>query len=518
MAPFFLKDKSPYFLKIEIFNTKSIGIIKSRIRIFLTTIFLITIYSLQGQDYRAIHGSSWAGSLAVANNPSSIVYAPFTWDFTPLAFQFKQSTNAIIINNISYLPPWKKADLKSSNGTFKRFLFANQDMRLLNARIRLNSNSAIAFGLSMREYLSVKTSKLNMQDTIDRLREFMGINTTNIPASAEGRGNMWAEIFGTYARTILMPANAIINAGITVKVNYGGAGGYLTASGLDEVPGLVNNKPGYYLTNGNLKYGYSSNLDVFDSALTFAGGTKDFLRKIIPTIGISLGAEYIIPADIGGDASGYGYSLKIGVSLLDLGYNKFHYSNYSRSAILNKNNVSDSLIDFFFANIVDAASVADSLQNIAGSTNAFQGNFKLYQPGRLVINIDKHIIDNFFINGELTLPLTSVLEKKQLIARDMNLISLTPRYETKAFGIYFPVSLNTQMKYWIGGAIKTGPFLLGFHNLANIFGKNKIQEGGAYLAFTFRFGGKDENITDRVSGQKISVRQSKQLRCPTRVQ
>ncbi len=493
-------------------------LIYNPIRNFILAIFLIAAHSLQAQDYRAIHGSSYAGSLSVENNPSSIVHVPFAWDFTPLAFQFKQSTNAIFIKNASYLSSWKNAEVMSNNGTFKRSLFANQDMRILNARIRLNSTSAIAFGASMRSYLSAQTSSLNIQDTVVRVQEFMGINTGNTPVSVYARANMWTEIFGTYARTIFMPDNGILNAGITVKVNYGLAGGYITGTGLDGMPGLVNNNPGYYLTNGNLAYGYSSNLDVLDSSTTFNSAKKEFFRNTFPSIGLSLGAEYIIPADIGGDESGYGYSLKIGVSLLDIGYNKFQYSGYSRSAVLNRNNVSDSLIDLFFENAYDAATVADSLQNIAGSISTLSGNFKLFQPTRLVINIDKHIRGNFFINGELTLPLISVLGKKQLFARDMNLLSLTPRYETKGVGIYFPVSLNTRMKYWVGGAFKTGPLLLGFHNLANLFAKNKIIDGGAYLAFTFRFGGKEKGFNDRFGGQKKSARQLKQLRCPPRVQ
>ena len=486
-------------------------------RYFLQVIFLIIVKSLTAQDYRAINGSPYAGSLAAANNPASIVHVPFAWDITPLAFQFKQLTNAINLSKVSYVSKWKNAVVNSNNGTFERFLMANQDLRLLNARIRLNCNSAIAFGASARSYFSAKTTALNWQDSLGPLREFMGINLNNTPMSGQARANIWTEVFGTYARTIMVYDDAILNAGITVKLNTGIAGGYMNAIRFEEAPGTVNNQPGYYLTNGKLDYGYSSNVDVLDTATSFGNAKKDFFKNTNSSVAISLGAEYIVS---GSGEEENGYSLKIGVSLLDLGMNRFQYSDYSRSAVLNKKNVSDTLIGTSFGNTDGPASFADTLQSLAGSIKTFTGKFRLFQPARLVINADKHITDNFFINADLTLPLLYVLGNKQLFVRDMNFISLTPRYETKTFGIYLPVSLSTQMNFWVGGAVKTGPFLLGFHNLANLLIKNKVQNGGAYLAFTFRFKGKNQTCsdTDNVKGQSISNKKTRQFSCPGPVQ
>jgi len=476
---------------------------------------MITISSLQAQDYRAINGSMYSGSLGVGNNPASIVHAPFVWDITPLALQFKQATNALIIDSLSFISRWKNVNIRSTNGTFKRYLMASQDLRLLNARFRLSKNSAIAFGLSGRSYLTAKTSSLNFQDTLGPLREFMGINIDNTLASAEGRGSGWAEAFATYARTIIFYDNAILNAGITVKYNMGLIGGYVTGTGLDEMAGTVNNSPGYYLTDGNLEYGYSSNMDVVDTSTTYKDSRKNYFKQTNSTIGLSLGAEYIIPEAT--DDNGYAYSLKIGVSMLDIGINKFQYSGYSRNAILNGPNVSDSLIEAAFSEAYTPADFADTLDMYAGTSNPIPGQFKVYQPTRLIINIDKHLTGNYFINGELTVPLTFALGKKQLLANDMNLISIAPRYETKELGIYLPASVNTHGRFWIGAAVRVGPVLLGVHNLGNIVRKNKLQNGGAYLAFTFRFGNKnnDESDTDGlIGGDRPSPRQLKQLDCP----
>lgn len=475
-----------------------------------------SIIKMLGQDYRAMHGSSYGGSLSVANNPASIVHVPIIWDFTPLAFQLKHSTNAFTVKNSSLLSlDNDKTELRLNNGKYKSFLMANQDLRLLNTSIRIGNRAAIAFGTSMRSYLSASTSSLLYQDTVVKIRGFMGNNIANTPASGEARGHAWAEIFGTYARTLIDNGDAILNAGITVRTNIGIAGGYITATDLNETAGTVNNRPGYYLTNGLLNYGYSSNMDVLDSSTTFKDAKKDFFKSTFSTLGLSLGAEYIVPANFEGSGNGYDHSFKIGVSLLDLGANRFQYSGYSRTANLNKNNVSDSLLDDFFDNVSDAASLADSLYIISGSNSPLAGNFNIFQPARIVINADKHISGNIFINGELTIPLQTLAGKKLLMARDMNFINFAVRYDTRKMAIYFPASLNNKMHFWFGGAFRMGPLLLGVHNWASVFGKNKIQDGGAYIAITFRFG--EKYRISEVGEHQNSGKALKQLKCPPSV-
>lgn len=488
----------------------------------LFVLFFILFWSfnsLQAQDYRAIHGSSYAGALGAANNPASIVHVPFKWDVSPLAVQLKQSTNLLTINNFSLLSPGRNVTVTANPGNERRFLMSNQDIKVLNARIRLNEKSAIAFGASVRSYVSIKTSNLNWQDTIANVKDFMRINMSNSPLSVDVRTNGWAEVYGSYARTVLENENGILNAGITVKVNRGLAGSYLTASGFYQAPGTIHNQPGYLVSNGLLEYGYSSSLDAWDSSGSFSDQRKLFLKKTFSTIAFSIGAEYIIPAE---SENFYDYDLKIGASLLDIGFNNFQYSNNSRRALMNRSNVSDSLIQATFENLQNAGDVPDSLAQIAGNVSTLYGNFKVFQPTRLVINADKHLAGNFFINADITVPLSSLFGKQQLFVRDMNLITLTPRFETRVFGFYLPTSLNTEMQFWVGGALKAGPLLLGVHNWANLFSKSKSHNGGAYLAITIRPGRKYEGDganegSDKTKARRIGGKKVRQYDCPARV-
>ncbi len=489
-----------------IFKWKRFGLL-----IFINTNFICVF----GQDYRAVQGSSYTGSLSVSNNPASIVHMPFKLDITPFAFQFKHSTNAIVIKNSNYISPAKNAEAFLQNGKYKSFVMANQDLRLLNTSIRLRNNAAIAFGATMRSYISANTSSILFQDTAATIRDFMRNNISNTPISAELRAHVWAEIFGTYSRTIIENSNAIVNAGITLKTNRGLGAAFVNALNLGISSGTVNNNPGYYLSSGMLNYGYSANIDALDTSANFKAAQKEFFRNTYSSLGMSLGAEYIVPDNGVGMGNGYDYSLKIGLSLLDLAVNKYKLSNYSRSAILNKNNVSDSLIDDFFINVTDPATLADSLGIISGSNNSITGKLKMFQPARMVINADKHIAGNFFINAELTIPLYSLLGKNQLVANDMNFINLAARMETEKFGVYLPLSFNNKMHFWFGGAFRAGPLLIGVHNWASLIGNNKIQDGGAYMALTFRFKGKNESKRD--PDQKNTDKMLRQLSCPPSV-
>jgi hypothetical protein len=85
----------------------------------------------------------------------------------------------------------------------------------------------------------------------------------------------------------------------------------------------------------------------------------------------------------------------------------------------------------------------------------------------------------------------------------MNLITLTPRWETRKFGIYLPVQYTSNNRFWIGGAFKAGPLLLGIHNWANIFTSNSMQNGGGYIALIIR------------SPQNLIKKLDKRLDCPT---
>ena len=271
------------------------------IKSYLLIAFVLMFNFLLAQNYQAINGSSYAGSLAPSSNPAGIVHVPYAWDITPFSVQLKQATNAFKIENYSLLSSPKNIEVSSINGTKKRFEFTNQDIRILNTRISLNSKVAIAFGATVRNYIYATTSNANYQDTLYTLAEFMKINIDHLPLSGESKASTWAELYASYARTIIDDGNRLVTGGITLKVNRALAGGYGEASGLSYIPreaGL----PGYILTEGSLNYGYSSNIDNLDSNNSTSANRKAFLQTTRSSISADMGLEYIRLTDEDKDA------------------------------------------------------------------------------------------------------------------------------------------------------------------------------------------------------------------------
>jgi hypothetical protein len=481
---------------------------------YLVIPLLLFFNFLMGQNYQAVHGSSYAGSLSVENNPASIVDASFAWDITPFAVQVKQSTNAFTIKKYSLLSSYKKAEIALQDGIKKRFFYANQDIHLFNSRIRLNSKAAIAFGANVRSYIYLLNSKANWQDSAIGLADFAKINTSYLPLSADGAASAWAEVYGTYAQTIVDDGQRILNIGLTLKINRALAGGYATAQDINYIPSNVVNGSSYIFTHGNLQYGYSSNFDKINDNNSAAANRKTFLQNQHSSLSADIGFEYSLQPlpNLEGEDENI-YNTKIGVALLDVGSNRYQYGSRSRAVIENNEGVTDSILENKFENVSTPDEFNDSLASITNTIATPGGSFTIYEPTRLVINIDKHLSQNFFINTEVTLPLISLASKNTLFIKDMNLLAVTPRWETKTLGFYIPVLLNIRRQLWVGGAVKAGPVLFGLHNISNLFLKNKIQNGGFYLAFTVRPGKKHDS--DAYSRNKLTRKERRNLECPT---
>ena len=470
------------------------------------------------QNYQALNGSPYAGSLAPGSNPSSIVQVPYSWDITLVAFQLKQSSNAFKINNFSLLSSPKNVEIKAVNGIKKRFVFANQDIHLLNARFSLSSKTAIAFGANLRNYVYGTTSKTNWQDTSYSLADFLKINVDYIPLSADAGHSTWAELYATYAKTIFTDGNKTLNAGITINYNRAISGSFSKIRNVNYTPS-VTSETGYLLTTGSLQYGYSANFDQIDSNKTFAANRNIFLQNNSFNLGAAIGIEYIIQTepDINLDkdlVDAFAYHTKIGVSLMDIGHNKFKYGSRSRLGFAGLQGITDTLVENKFKTVNSLDKFNETISTIAASYTPLAGDFYIYKPTRLVVNVDQHLLNNFFINAEITVPLLPFTSKKTIYIRDINFFAITPRWETKNLGVYFPLLFNNRQQLWMGAAFKVGPLLLGTHNLGILFSKNTAQSGGAYLAFTIRPGkNHDRQLHD--PSNTLSSKTKRSLKCPS---
>ncbi len=458
-------------------------------------IVLGLLFSLgsQAQDYHAIEGSPFAGSLGVANNPASILMTPYPWDITVLSLQLKTSTNAVTFHNLSLLHPGDTTEYSFDGGNKKRFAAYNFNLHLLNVRLALSRKAAIAFGANIRSYAAIRTGVGNYSDSLQNMNQFFDINGSN-SYNANGVSSSWLEAFLTYSRTIWDNEVSRLNAGITLKAMRGISGAFAQLNDASVQRSVSGAQTIYLLHAGTARYGYSSNYDRWRNGESTMDNLKSFLGRTKNGAAFDLGAEYLIKSQAvtnysDGDTY-YEYEWKIGVSLLDVGRNSYTFGSESRTAGNPKSNVSDSALDAKFDDPGSLAKFNDSLATIVNNISVPGGGFNVWNPTRLVINVDRPLPGNFAINANLSLNLSGSNSGngKSFFVKEMNLLNLTPRWETRRWGAYLPVQLTTDGKFWVGGAVKAGPLLLGVHNWANVFLKNKIQNGGFYMALVIRPG------------------------------
>lgn len=467
--------------------------------------FLIVLFSAVAQNYHAVQGSSYAGSLGMMNNPASMLSTPYSWDLTLAGAQFKAWTNIITIHDFSLLSPSKKSSYSINQGDFERKGRTSFNFNLLNGRIAINRKTAIGFGVNIRGIGRVRTDPFNFHDSLVNVRDFFAVNPTNRPLAGKFIGSTWIEIFGSYARTIWDRPDSRLNAGITLRASRGLSGAYAQLENVRFKSHTQGNYEYFTLESGTLTYGYSSNYDRINDNKNTRQNARDFLSYTEGGAAFDLGAEYFIKSGAVptyDEDDYFDYEWKIGLSLLDVGLNQYKYGVESATVSGIQPNIADSTLEQKFDDINSLAEANDSLATVVESFAPIAGKFSIINPTRLVVNVDRFLYDAFYINAELSINLSPIAGNKYRHVEELNFITVTPRWETKNLGLYLPLQLTAAGNFWVGGAFKAGPLLFGVHNWANIFSKDKIQKGGAYLALVIR------------PGKIIEQKKDRRLNCP----
>ncbi len=475
------------------------------IRNFLAVLTVLIVSGAAAQNYHAVNGSPYAGSLGVHNNPASILMAPDNWDITLLGAQGKITTNIFTIYNYSYLSNPYRSQYKVDDGGYKRFGYTSANLNILNARIAIGKKSAIAFGANLKSYANIKSSSYNFIDTLKSTGDFFKINDPGNAYSAQFNSSNWVELFATYSRTIIDDWRGRLNAGVTVKVNKGLASG--RAELLDAGYQRIGDNR-YNIPTGYFGYFYSSNLDPWIDDNGGAKSFSNFMKYTNGGVSFDAGLEYIVnPGEISfydDPDNFYDYDWKFGASLLDAGFTSYKYGSQSRSASSVRADITNvQLDDTFDSTINSLPAFNDSLATIVTDFSGMSGRYSMINPMRIVLNADHFLGNHFYINAELSLNMPGEWLKKWYSVKEMNLLTVTPRWEKRTLAVYLPVQYTNKGKLLVGAAFKAGPVLLGLHNLANLFVKTSVQNGGGYLAIVIR------------SQKGHSKKGDRRLDCPT---
>ena len=449
------------------------------IRAFLVAVVTLGLSCLGSnvfaQSYKPTYGSAFAGSTSIFNNPASSVNQSFKWEATILSAQANVNSNAFYIQNDS---------IGIHEGMFPKYFHGNVDVNLLNLLYKPNNKQAFSVGIRARTFNHVKTEPLVVSNGIQSMHDFFMLNRETPYLEAFLTHSGWLEGNFNYSQEILRNQKSTLTAGITLQINKSISGAYATVNKLSYLESTNGIDTLYTLTAGGSSFGYSSNYDETTAGTSNSG--SDFLKNGKSSLGLSIGAEYLLyntEAHSFQTNHALNYALKIGVSIMDIG--GVSYKNSVTSSIFNgvRPNMNDPLISRKTTGLENSDQLRDSLATIFASTTQMPETFTVAKPTRFNVNIDKPLGSNFYINADLTVNMHASAGLTKRRVRDLNLITLTPRYESLHLGVYLPVQYNTQGQLMVGGALKLGPLTVGLHRLRWLTNSSNMSNpsGGGYV-------------------------------------
>lgn len=420
-----------------------------------------------GQSYHAINGSPYAGVTSMYVNPASTINSAYKWDVNIFSGQLGISNSLFTINDAS-LRQFNTAYTEFTNGLRSRYFHANMDLSVLNARFQINKKSALAFGLRGRMFVNAKTMPFAYSDSISSLQSFLHANNKIDFMQGYLTNSGWAEFNLNYSRVLQETPSSRLSGGITMSYSRGLSGADFNMLHLTYAEQATTNGNFYPIIGGSAQAAYSYNYSLLDANRSILSNTKTFVENTLSALNFNIGFEYLFRKNMPFDdetITPENYDWKIGVSIMDIGKNRYEPAGGSFNVSMPKTTAIDTTLQLQLANATTLTEVRNTLNNYFNKVDTLRSAFAIANPTRIVINVDRNLGNHFFVNGELSVNVFSTEPWMKLRTREINLLTITPRWETANFGAYLPIQYNTQGQLWIGGALKLGPLLLGVHSL-----------------------------------------------------
>ena len=440
-----------------------------------SVVLLLLSLSLKAQSHIGFLTDSYSGVHGVISNPANITDSRFKADINLVGLSMFGSNDYYGINVLDATKDGYSFDLEAKTHSKDANSAAiNIDVLGPSFMFNLNKNSSIAIFTRARTFVNVNDINGTLIESIDD-------DSTDDYSFNEGNmnilGHSWAEVGITYARTLFNKDQHFLKGGLSIKYLKGFGSAYAQgrdvtldydADGTDLGGGETT---GSITTSGNLTYARFVDFDnedydyeVPDNANGF-GGDLGFVYEWRP--------KY---ADYKTDASSLNsfkhknkYKLKIGVSITDIGFIDYKDGIKEAYNIANTNLNED---DFDGTD-----NIGDLLNTFYTRTNAATG-YKVDLPTALHINADWSFTNKLYLNLNTDF---SLMSKNRITAnRISNTVSLTPRFESKWFSFYMPLSVIENNGFRVGAGLRAGPLYMGSGSVISAFTSDNNREADVY--------------------------------------
>jgi hypothetical protein len=272
----------------------------------------------------------------------------------------------------------------------------------------------------------------------------------------------WDEIGITVARQLENNKNWEVNCGITLKHLNGIAGGYCINNGIDIT---IPNYTSLYFKDLSVKCGYADNLDANKAQTATVCGTGTSTDLGVTFEKKTVKNSYQCP-NFCDKALDLQYLWKLGFSLVDIGYINFNQctNNYT------VNNGSDDWVNITKIRAKGQSGLDSILKAHFTDFVYSKNNFTMMLPWAASVQFDYNIGYNLYINGTWV----QRIPHFGLIGVDRaNSIAITPKYDTRRFGVALPITFYDYLWPRAGIAFRFNNFLIvGSDKIGCILGQS----------------------------------------------
>ncbi|GAL67643.1 DUF5723 family protein [Jejuia pallidilutea] len=429
----------------------------------LLVFWLLGIFGyLQSQSYIGFLSDNYSGVNAVISNPANINSSPYKLDINLGGVSAFASNDYFGVNVFKALKDGYDFNLEATRSPLNdNRATGNVDVLGPSFMFSLSQNSTLA--LFTRARFFINANEIN-GETIASIDDDTTNDFTVDEDDFNGVGHAWAEFGVAYATTILNKNNRKLKGGISLKYLKGLASAYAFGEDVTFNYDADGTDLGGGQTTGSFTSSGTLNLARFDE---FDADNYDYKSPNNASgFALDIGVSYQWHPD---DLNTNTYKFKLGLSVTDIGF--INYKNGVRE-VYNITNTNVSEEDY-----ENSESINEFLNNFYTRLDGRTG-YKIDLPSALNFNLDWNFRKNLFLNFNVDMPLIST--DRITANRIANIVSLTPRYESKWFSFYLPFSVVQRNGFRMGAGFRAGPIYAGSGSLISAFASNNNQQADVY--------------------------------------
>ena len=438
--------------------------------------FSTYILNVSAQEMWGFSNSNFSGNMGIFLNPSTIVAAPYGYEFNLIA------ADVFAQNTYVYIPKNENVFLSGLTGSRKDVTFLDKYTNKLQngfghvlvigpSFIKNKRETAWGIHTAFRNELSATDVPSSLAKFIFvkyRYQPLINSHFITVPFSAAMLN--WAEIGGTYGRILIEKQDHFLKIAVSLNLLAGFDGLYLDARKADYT--IID-------SSGVIVHSFDATIG---HAISHDGNNLFKIRGF--GLSTTIGATYIHKRRSGGyDCNKTAdnvrkYQYRLGFSLMDFGFIRF--SNDAQ--VMNIGTGTDRnwlhLDTVLFHSVVHLDELLSN--NINGTVNTAENkSFTMYLPGAVSVQFDYSFTPHVY--GNLSIVNRIKYSPKEVVRG--NQVDVSVRYEKRKWEVtgdftlfeYNQPSFGLGFRYWI--------FVLGTDRLPELLSLTDVQSFDLFFGF-----------------------------------